>query len=151
VPAPLPSDLEASLDQWDQFVEVVALPARFAANAVVPPVRVEAAVALGHDDDRREAFREALDVAALGVRPGVVGVADAMQEEEDGEAALAVVAVRQQHVRPQLARVVVAVPDHGFRIDVPTGRGDRDQLGRLGGRGRCQQDDEKGQDHRHRE
>ena len=70
VPAARPADPELALDERDQLLQVVALPARVARDALVPPVRVEAAVALGHDDDAGEARRGLLDVAALRVGPG---------------------------------------------------------------------------------
>src|SRR3954471_10650990 len=40
----------------DPLVEDVALPRRLAALAAVPPVRVPAVAAFGHDDDAREAL-----------------------------------------------------------------------------------------------
>ena len=73
--------------------------------------------------------------ALLGLGPVGVGVADAVQQVEDGEAAGAVVAVGEQDVGVQDLGPL-AVEHGGLDVDEPAGRVDRDEalLG-VGGRG----------------
>src|SRR5205807_4964844 len=105
VPAPARSHSEAPLDQRDELLEVIALPTR-TARAPAPPVRIPALVALRHHDDRGEALRDVRDVALLRVHPRVVGVAVTVQQVQDREAPLAVVAVGEQYVDAQGWRAV---------------------------------------------
>ena len=139
VPAATATDRVATVDLLPQDLEVVGGPGGSATDAVVPPVHVHAELsAVRHDHDPREAGGQRGDARNPGVRAAV----GAMEEPENGIAALRVgaVAVRQQDMD---------LRDRAAMFERAAGRRGVDQLAReleglqLGARRRsgsqCQQ------------